>query len=81
MQIPSTLVGAGIMALPVVGLAIMGIFHQVKPSIIQLISALILISCSAYLFITSSVPIKLSAVLLLVGALTVLIGGVSLQSM
>lgn len=59
MQIPSTLVGVGMVALPVVGLAIMGIFHQVKPSVIQLISALVLISCSAYLFITSSVPVSL----------------------
>ncbi|MUK64854.1 DMT family transporter [Aliivibrio fischeri] len=75
MQIPSTLVGVGMVALPVVGLAIMGIFHQVKPSIIQLISALVLISCSAYLFITSSVPVSLTAVLLLVGAMTALIGG------
>ncbi|WP_394134185.1 DMT family transporter [Aliivibrio fischeri] len=75
MQIPSTLVGVGMVALPVVGLAIMGIFHQVKPSVIQLISALVLISCSAYLFITSSVPVSLTAVLLLVGAMTALIGG------
>ena len=75
MQIPSTLVGVGMVALPVIGLAVMGIFHQVKPSVIQLISALILISCSAYLFITSAVPISLSAVLLLIGAMTALIGG------
>ncbi|MEZ9566349.1 DMT family transporter [Vibrio artabrorum] len=75
MQIPSTLVGVGMVALPVVGLAIMGIFHQVKPSVIQLISALVLISCSTYLFTTSSVPISLSAVLLLIGAMTALISG------
>ncbi|MGR5000976.1 DMT family transporter [Vibrio celticus] len=75
MQIPSTLVGVGMVALPVIGLAIMGIFHQVKPSIIQLVSAMILISCSAYLFLTSTVPISFSAVLLLVGAMTALIGG------
>lgn len=75
MQIPSTLVGVGMVALPVVGLAIMGIFHQVKPSVIQLISALILIGCSAYLFTTSAIPIRFSAVLMLIGAMTALIGG------
>lgn len=75
MQISSTLVGVGIVALLVVGLAIMGIFNQVKPSVIQLISALVLISRSAYLFTTSSVPISLSAVFLLIGAMTALIGG------
>ncbi|OCH11288.1 DMT family transporter [Aliivibrio fischeri] len=75
MQIPSTLVGVGMVTLPVVGLAIMGILHQVKPSMIQLISASVLISCSAYLFITSSAPISLTAVLLLVGAMVALIGG------
>ncbi|MBR9728446.1 DMT family transporter [Shewanella intestini] len=75
MQIPSSLVGVGMVALPVVGLAVMGILHQVKPSMIQLISALVLVSCSAYLFVTSSVQISLSAVLLLIGAMTALIGG------
>lgn len=75
MQMPSTLVGVGMLALPVIGLAIMAIFHHVKPSMIQLISGFVLIICSAYLFITSSVPISLSAVLLLIGAMTALIGG------
>lgn len=75
MQLPSTLVGVGMVALPVIGLAVMGVFHQVKPSLIQLVSALILIMCAGYLFISSAEPIKLSAVLLLVGAMTALIGG------
>jgi probable blue pigment (indigoidine) exporter len=75
MQMPSTLVGVGMVALPVIGLAIMGICHQVKPSAIQLVSASVLIAGSAYLFITSSVPINPMAVLLLIGAMTALIGG------
>ncbi|OBU42590.1 DMT family transporter [Photobacterium damselae] len=75
MQIPSTLVGVGMVALPVVGLAIMGVFHQIKPSLIQIISAIILVSCATFLFITSSVPISFGAVLSLVGAMTALISG------
>jgi len=75
LKLPSTLVGVGMIALPVVSLAIMGIAHQVKPSMIQLVSALVLLGCSAYLFLTSHAPISLSAVLLLVGAMSALIAG------
>ncbi|WP_045460128.1 DMT family transporter [Vibrio hyugaensis] len=75
LRLPSTLVGVGMIALPVVSLAIMGIAHQVKPSIIQLVSAFVLLGCSAYLFLTSHAPISLSAVLLLVGAMSALIAG------
>ncbi|NOI25664.1 DMT family transporter [Vibrio mediterranei] len=75
MQLPSTLVGVGMVALPVIGLAIMGIFHQVKPSLIQLLSALVLIACATYLFFSSTVPVNLSSVVLLIGAMTALIGG------
>lgn len=58
LKLPSTLVGVGMIALPVVSLAIMGIAHQVKPSMIQLVSALVLLGCSAYLFLTSHAPIS-----------------------
>ncbi|WP_440889192.1 DMT family transporter [Vibrio sp. WZ-1] len=75
LKLPSTLVGVGMIALPVVSLAVMGIAHQIKPSIIQLVSAVVLLASSAYLFLTSSSPISWSAVLLLVGAMSALIAG------
>ncbi|GEA52714.1 multidrug transporter [Vibrio inusitatus NBRC 102082] len=75
LHLPSTLVGVGMIALPVVGLAVLGIAHQIKPSCIQLISALILVTCAGYLFITSRSDISISAILLLIGAMTALIAG------
>lgn len=75
LHLPSTLVGVGMIALPVVGLAVLGVAHQIKPSPVQLISASILIGCASYLFLTSQADVSLSAVLLLIGAMTALIAG------
>ncbi|MEC6882127.1 DMT family transporter [Photobacterium piscicola] len=75
LHLPSALVGVGMITLPVVGLAVMGIIHQVKPSIIQLLSASILIICSSYLFLTSKESINIESIIYLIGAMFVLILG------
>ncbi len=75
MHLPSALVGVGLITLPVVGLVVMVVVHKMKPSVIQLLSAMILILCSSYLFLSSHADISFSSVGFLIAAMAVLIGG------
>ncbi|WP_261816313.1 DMT family transporter [Vibrio gallicus] len=75
LHLPSTLVGVGLIALPVIGLAVIGLIDKTKPSIIQVASSSILVLSCIYLFSTSVTPISLKAVLFLIASMTVLIIG------
>ncbi|MGF1875029.1 DMT family transporter [Photobacterium frigidiphilum] len=75
MQLPSALVGVGMITLPVIGLVVMAVVHKMKPSVIQLLSAMVLILCASYLFLSSHADISFASVGFLIAAMTVLIGG------
>ncbi|KMV29791.1 DMT family transporter [Photobacterium swingsii] len=75
MQLPSALVGVGMITLPVIGLVVVIAVHKMKPSLVQLLSAAVLVVCASFLFLSSNNEIHVSAVLFLVAAMSVLIGG------
>ncbi|KXI20960.1 DMT family transporter [Photobacterium sanguinicancri] len=75
LHMPSALVGVGMMALPVIGVLVVGVIHHQKPSWLQITSALLLVACAGYLFITNNPHISVSAILFLLGAMTTLITG------
>lgn len=75
LHMPSALVGVGMMALPVVGVLVVGVIHHQKPSWVQVVSAMLLVACAGYLFLSNNPHISLSAVLFLIGAMTTLITG------
>ncbi|WP_084144457.1 DMT family transporter [Ferrimonas kyonanensis] len=75
MQLPSALVGVGMITLPVIGLVVVILVHKNQPSTIQILSAVILLFCSSYLFSSSKSDISVSSVLYLIAAMAVLIFG------
>lgn len=75
MHLPSTLVGVGMITLPVIGLVVVAVIHKVKPSRTQLASAVVSVICASFLFLSSKTDISLTSVGFLIAAMTVLIGG------
>ncbi|MFA0195162.1 DMT family transporter [Vibrio sp. 10N.222.55.E8] len=75
LYLPSTLVGVGMIVLPVIGIVVMAATHKIHPSKVQFISSAILIVAASYLFLTSSASISLISVILLIGSMTALIAG------